>query len=65
MKRFHYELQLQFYMYAFMYIYPETTAEEDYFTATKIFVAYYKKMLTIGPVPKHWIGLSYIRSEDY
>ena len=38
---------------------------EEYFTATKIFVDNYKKMSTPVPVPKYWLGFSYIRSEDY
>ena len=43
MKRFHYDHQLQVYMYAFMYIYPETTQEEDYFPSKFVFVKNYKK----------------------
>ena len=35
MKRCHCDHQLQFYIYAFIYIDPEKTAEEEYFTATK------------------------------
>ena len=48
-----------------MYVDPETTLVEDYFLDTKTFVETYKKMSTPGPVPKHWLGLSYISSEDY
>ena len=29
MKRFHYDRQLQIYMYAFMYVDPETMSDED------------------------------------
>ena len=64
-KRFYHELWLQVYVYTFMYVDPETTLVEDYFLDTKIFVENYKKMPTPGPVPKHWLGLSYISSEDY
>ena len=34
MKRFHYDQQLQVYMYALIYLDPETKAEEDCFPAT-------------------------------
>ena len=33
MKRFHYDHQLQVYMYAFMYVDLEIMEEEDYFSA--------------------------------
>ena len=36
MKRFIISCQLQVYMYAFIYVDPETINEEDYFPATKI-----------------------------
>ena len=65
LKRFHHERRLQVYMYDFMYVYPETIPEEGHFTATKSFVAKYKKISTPGPVPKYWLGFSYICSEDY
>ena len=31
----------------------------------KKFVENYKKMSTLGPVPRHWLRFRYIRSEDY
>ena len=65
LKRFHYEGRLQFYMYAFMYANPEIIPVEEYFAATWTFFANYKKMSTPGPVPKNWLGFSYINSEDY
>ena len=65
MNRFHYDRQLQVYMCAFMYIDLETMSEEDYFTATKICVANYKKIPTPVPVPKYWLGFSFICSEYY
>ena len=65
MKRFHYNRRLQARLYAFMYVYPEIMTEENYFSATKKFVSNYKKMSTPGPVPKHWLGFSYICSEYY
>ena len=40
-------------------------AEENYFPDTKTFVRDYNKRSTPGPVPKHLIGFSYIRSEYY
>ena len=52
-------------MYAFVYVDPDTMAEEDYFTATKIFSENYNKISTPLPVPKHWSGFSYMRSKDY
>ena len=64
MNRFHYDCQLQVYMYAFVYVYPETISEEYYFLATKN-LENYKKISDPGPVPKHWLGFSYIRSKDY
>ena len=38
---------------------------ENYFTSTITFAEKYKNMSTPGPFPKHWLGFSYIRSEDY
>ena len=35
LKRFHNDLQLRFYMYAFMYVNSETMPEEDYFRLQK------------------------------
>ena len=52
-------------MYAFVYLGTETIPVEDYFPATKTFVENYKKISTPGPVPKYWIGSTYICSEDY
>ena len=37
---------------------------QEYFTYPKKFVKNYKKMSTPGPVPKNWLGFSYIWSED-
>ena len=51
-------------MYAFMHVDYEKMSVEDHFTATEMFVDNYKKMSTTGPVPKHWLGFSYISSED-
>ena len=55
MKRFHNDRQLKVYMHAFMYVNPEINPEDYYFSGTKIFVEDYKKILTPGPVPKHWL----------
>ena len=65
LKRFHYDLWLQDYMYDFMYVYSETMSVGDYFSATKIFVDNYRKISTPGPVPKHCLGFSCIRSEYF
>ena len=43
LKCFRHERQLQVYMYAFMYVDPETMTVEGRFTATKTFVENYKK----------------------
>ena len=39
LKRFHHDHQLQFYMYALMYVDPETMIVEDNFPTTEIFSA--------------------------
>ena len=52
-------------MHAFMYVNPEINPEDYYFSGTKIFVEDYKKILTPGPVPKHWLIFGQIRSEYY
>ena len=38
---------------------------EDHFPETKENVVDYKKISNPGPIPKHFLGFSYIRSEDY
>ena len=65
LKRFCPNRQLQVYMYAFMYVDPETIPVEYHFTVTKTFVDNYKKISTPGPVTKHWLGFIYIRSKYY
>ena len=60
--RFHHDHRLQFDMYAFVYIDPYTIPVLDCFPSTKTFVDNYNKNSTPGPVPKHWLGFSYIRS---
>ena len=62
MKRFHYDHQLQVYMYDFMYVGLETTQEEYYFRSKFCSVKNYKKISTPGLVPNNWIGFSYIHS---
>ena len=62
LKRFHCDYQLQVYMYAFMYVDSETMSVEDHFLAAKKFVENYKKISTLVPVTKHWLGFSYICS---
>ena len=37
LKRFHHEHQLQIYMYALMYVNPQTMPVEDHFPATIVF----------------------------
>ena len=65
MKRFHNDRWIQVYMYAFMYIYPETITEEIYSPDTRTYDETYKNRSTNGPVPTHCIGFNYIISEDY
>ena len=64
LKGFHHNRQLQFYMYAFMYVDPETIQVEDHFPDTKTFVANYNKISNPGSAPKRCPVFSYIRSED-
>ena len=52
-------------MYAFIYVDPEKTPGEDNSPATNMFVDNYKKISIAGPVPKHWIGYSFIYFENY
>ena len=65
LKRFPYDHQIQSYMYAFMYVDPQTIPVDEHFTDNKTFVVKYNKMSTPGPVPKYWIKFSYIGSEHY
>ena len=58
MKRCHYDRWIQVYMYAVMYVDPETMVEENYFTYTKTFVEDYNKMSMPGPLPKYCLGFS-------
>ena len=51
-------------MYDFIYVDPHKMSVEDHFIAITFFVDY-KKMSNPVTVPKHWLGFSYIRSEDY
>ena len=44
LKSFHHDRQLEVYMYAFMYVDPNTMPVEDYFTARKTFFDNYKKI---------------------
>ena len=64
MKRFNYDRQLQVYIYFFNYADPETMSEEEYFRIHKN-NANYNIMSNTVPVPKHWLGFSYIRLEEY
>ena len=63
LKRFHQYLQIQVYIFSYMYVDTKTIPVEDNFTATKTFVVNYKKISTPGIVPKYWLGFSYIRSK--
>ena len=44
LKRFHHDLRLQCYMYAFMYVDTEKIPVEDHFITTKTFVENYRKI---------------------
>ena len=65
MKRFYHGHQLLVYMYTFIYVDPDTMPEKEYLPYIKTFVENYKKTSTPGSVPKHQLGLRYIRSEKY
>ena len=65
LKRFNHDHQHQVYMNDFMYVDTDTIPAEDNFLDKNVFVVTYKKMSTPGTVPKHWLGFSYIRSEEY
>ena len=65
LKRFHNECRPQFYIYAFKYVDLQKMLVEDHFTDTKTFAVKYKEISTKGPVPKDYLGFSYIHSEDY
>ena len=49
-------------MYDFMHVVPDIMSDKDYFSDTKTFAKNYKKISTLGPVPKYWLGFSDIRS---
>ena len=57
LKIFHSDDQLQVYMYAFMYVDPETFSVEDHFPAKKVFFLNNTKMATPGIVQKIGLGL--------
>ena len=65
LKRFHCDCRLQLYMYYFMYVDTETIPVKDYFPSAKNIDDNYKKVSTLGPVPKHYLAFSYIGSEYY
>ena len=66
MKKFNYDLRLQVYMYAFMYVNTETIGDlTPMWSEKKTIVENYKKVSTPVPVTKHWLGFSYMRSEYY
>ena len=44
---FHHDHLLKVYIFAFMYVNPETMPLDDHFTATKTFVVNYKKISTL------------------
>ena len=63
LKKFNHDRRLQVYMYYFMYVDPDTITVVGHFPDTKTFVVNYKKISTLGPVPKYWLVFSYIHSE--
>ena len=65
MKMFNHDRRLQSYMYVVISVDPETIIVEDYFPTTNKFVEKYKKFSTPVPVPKYWLGFSFISSEYY
>ena len=52
-KRLDQDHRLQVYMYAFIYVYPETMPVDEHFPATKMFSDKYNNISTPGPVPRH------------
>ena len=50
---FYHDSRIQVYMYAFVYVDPETMVEKEYFKATKRFVQDYNRRSTPGIFPKH------------
>ena len=52
-------------MYTFVYVDSQKVPMEEHFPAMKVFVVNYNKISTMEPVPKNWLGFSYICSEDY
>ena len=52
-------------MFDFVYVDPEKISEKYYFPDRKMLVSNHEKITTPGPVPKYWIGFSYIRLEYY
>ena len=64
LKMFHHDRQIQFYMYAFIYVNSDTMPVEEFFQL-QFFVENYKKFSTPVPVPKHCLLFSYTCSEDY
>ena len=65
MKMFYHDPRIQLFMYAFMRVETETMAEEVYLPDTKLFFENYKRRSTPGILPRHWLGFSYISSEEY
>ena len=60
MKRFQSDRQLQIYMYAFVYIDPETISETEYFPDTKTLVQKYHRSSTPGLFLNYGLGFSYV-----
>ena len=58
LKRFHHECQLQVYMYALVYLDPNTMTAEGKFYDTRKTVVNYKKMSTLGPILRFYLGFS-------
>ena len=61
LKIYHSDDQLQVYMYAFMYVDPETFSVEDHFPAKKSFFSKQHENGNSRNSPKNWTGFSYIR----
>ena len=64
LNRFYHDQILKVYMYAFIYVDPDTMPMRKYFLDT-IFFENHNKMSNQGPVQKHFFGFSYMRSECY
>ena len=68
MARYHFDRRFQIYLVALMFCDPNLLSLSQMYAATKHFIADYKKSDAYknnpsAPIPKHWLGFSFIRGE--